>query len=218
MIIQGEKMRKLLASLKMMPRAAVCLVLLFAGCGKPPVLVHKYLLEYPSPAFKGQPLEEAIKVEQFAVAQAFNSPAMVYRPNPYKTEVYNYHRWRVSPGYLATDYLLRDLRGSGLFKAVFPPDSASRSRFVLEGGVEDFQEVDEPDGWKAALGLNVTLLDLNQQEITRRVVFQRNYRVLEPLTEQTPQGLAQGMSRAMQKLSTQIIADVYGAAKSSGCK
>ncbi len=199
--------------------AGLRLILLFLalallGCGKPPVLVKKYIWEYPSPAFGGlAPLHEAIKVEQFGVAQAFDSPAMVYRPTLYQSEVYNYHRWRVNPGYLVTDYLLRDLRNSKLFKAVFSGDDLGKGRFVLEGGVEEIQEVDGQGGWVAALALNVTLLDTSQKEVTKRVVFQRNYRAMEPMTEQTPRGLAEGMSRAMAKLSAQIIADTYRAAQ-----
>jgi ABC-type uncharacterized transport system auxiliary subunit len=114
---------------------------------------------------------------------------------------------------MVTDYLVRDLRNSGLFKAVFSSGSAGNSRFVLEGGVEEILEVDEPGNWKAALTLNATLLDVSQKEITKRVVFQRSYRAVEPLPEQTPNGLAQGMSRAMGTISAQIIADVYQAAK-----
>jgi cholesterol transport system auxiliary component len=187
---------------------------LLAGCGKPPTLVQKYVWEYPPPAPRAsQSLDEGIKVEQFAVAQAFNSTAMVYRPHPYKSESYTYHRWRVNPGYMATDYLLRDLRQSGLFKAVLPAASADKGRFLVEGGVEEIQEVDEPDAWKAALALNITLLDLSARETTRRVVFQKSYRAEEPLAEKTPAGLAQGMSRAMARLSGEIVTDLYQAAR-----
>ena len=197
--------------------AMVLLTFSVYGCGKPPTLVQKYLLEYPSPAVPASArIDEGVKVEVFSVAQAFNSTAMVYRPNPYKSDIYTYHRWRVNPGNLISDYLVRDLRNSGLFKAVFSTGQAGANRFLIEGGVEEFQEIDEPGGWQAALAVNITLLDLNHQEITKRVVFQKNYRAAEPLTEQTPQGLAQGMSQAMAKLSDQIITDIYQAAKRAG--
>lgn len=188
------------------------------GCGKPPTLVQKYILEYPSPPITSQArIDEVLKVETFSVAQAYNSTAMVYQPTPFKSETYAYHLWRVNPVNLASDYLLRDLRNSGLFKAVLAAASAGgSSRFLLEGGVEEFQEIDEPDGWKAALALNITLLDLNQTEVPKRVVFQKNYRAVEPMTEQTPRGLAEGLSRALASLSAQIITDIYQGAKSAG--
>jgi len=189
------------------------MLFLFAGCGKPPTLVQRYVLEYPSPvAPRTARIGEVIKVELFSVAQVYNSPAMIYQANPFRSDAYHYHQWRVNPGNMVTDYLLRDLRNSRLFKAALPSGSSGKSRFLLEGGVEEFQEIDEPDGWKAALALNITLLDLSRQELPQRVVFQKNYRVAEPLTEQTPKGLAQGMSRAMERLAAEIIADIYKAA------
>jgi hypothetical protein len=46
------------------------------------------------------------------------------------------------------------------------------------------------------------------------VAFQKNYRVLSPRLEKTPQGLAQAMSRAMEQASARIINDTYEAARS----
>ncbi|MFP3868802.1 MAG: ABC-type transport auxiliary lipoprotein family protein [Desulfobacteraceae bacterium] len=195
--------------------AILILALLTYGCGKPPILVQRYLLDYPAPVFTNLPtLEAGIGVEQFSVAQAFNTNAMVYQPQPFKSDTYHYHRWRVNPGYMVTDYLVRDLRDSGLFQAVMGPNQTSDCRFRLEGGVEECQEIDDPAVWQAALTLHITLLDTNQKEITRHVVFQKKYQALEPLAEKTPGGLAQGMSQALQHLSTRIISDVYQAARS----
>jgi uncharacterized lipoprotein YmbA len=201
--------------------AAVCVLimsLLWCGCGKPPMLVHQYLLEYPAPVVKATPLGESLKVEKFAVAQTFNTTAMVYRTGPYQAQTYNYSRWRVNPGYQVTDFLIRDLRESRLFQAVLPADSATKARFDLEGGVERIEEVDQGEVWQAALVLNITLLDTEEKEITKRVIFQKNYRAEEPLTEKTPAGLAQAMSRAMERLSAQIITEGYQAAKKVSSK
>ena len=193
---------------------AALLVACLSGCGKPPMLVNQYILEYPAPVTGGKvKIPAAVKVELFSVAQTFNTHAMVYQPQPYQSQSYNYSRWRANPGYLVTDYLIRDLRESGLFKAVFGPDSSGEHRFKLEGGVAEFQEVDAADGWKASLALTVTLLDTTQVELPQRVVFQKNYRLQEPLPEKTPQGLAQGMSRAMEQLSARIINDTYEATR-----
>lgn len=182
------------------------------SCGQTPPLIHQFVFEYAPPAaLSGPPLGEAITVRRFAVAQAFNTTEMIYQPGPLQSATYKYNRWRVNPGYLVTDYLARDLRHSGLFQAVFTAAEPGRSRFALEGGVEEIQELDEPEGWKAALALTVTLLDTGQEEIPRRIVFQKHYRVSEPMLAKTPQGLADAMSRAMQRLSQQIISDVHRA-------
>ena len=79
--------------------------------------------------------------------------------------------------------------------------------------MERIEEVDQGDLWQAALVLNITLLDTEEKDPTKRVIFQKNYRADEPLTEKTPDGLAQAMSRAMERLSAQIITEVYQAIK-----
>jgi ABC-type uncharacterized transport system auxiliary subunit len=193
---------------------AVLLVGCLAGCGNPPLLVKQFILEYPAPVVGGKTrLPVALKVDLFSVAQAFNVNAMVYQPRPFQSQVYNYSSWRANPGYLVTDFLLRDLRESGLFKAVFGPASTGDHRFRLEGGVTEFQEVDAADGWQASLALTVTLLDTRQEELPQRVVFQKNYRAQAPMPEKTPQGLARGMSAAMEQVSAHIINDTWEAAR-----
>ncbi len=194
--------------------ALLVALLLWCGCGKPPMLVQKYLLDYPAPPVRAAaPLEASIRVQKFEVDEAFNSTAMVYRTSPYQAEFYNYSRWRVNPGYMVADYLSRDLRDSRLFKAVLPSESPAKARFALEGGVAEIQELDLGETWQASLALNITLLDTTQEDITRRVIFQKTYRAAEPLTVKTPAGLAEAMSRAMAQLSAQIVTDVYQAAK-----
>jgi ABC-type uncharacterized transport system auxiliary subunit len=198
-----------------LPTLLCCLSLAFllTGCGKPPVTVYRHLLEYPSPELPRLPqVPEGLKVELFSVAQAFNSQSMIYRPTPYRSEAYRYHRWRVNPGQLVTDFLLRDLRQSRAFAAVFGYDRPAAARFLLEGAVEEFQEVNVGDCWSAVLAINITLLDTAKEEITQRVLFQKNYRAEEPIIDRTPQGLAAAMSRAMERLSANIITDIHQAA------
>jgi cholesterol transport system auxiliary component len=189
-------------------------VFLLSSCGKAPPLIHQYVFEYNLPAVSASPkLNEALKIKRFKVAQAYNTTDMVYQPGPLRRETYKRNRWRVNPGYLVTDYLTRDLRHADLFQAVFGHDDTGKSRFLLEGGVEEIQEIDASAIWQASLALTVTLLDLNENEITKRVVFQRTYRATEPMLAQTPQGLADAMSRGMQRLSQEIVTDVYQAAR-----
>ena len=203
--------------------SAAVMILLFlmitVGCGKPPLVTNRFLLEYPSPGFGSKPaLSESIRVELFAVAQTINSTAMIYLPRPFETSSYVYNRWQVDPGHMVTDFLLRDLRNSRLFQGVFGYQQSGVGRFKVEGAVQQFAEVDDPDGWKAVLDVSVTLLDLNEAEVTRRVILQKNYRQAEYLPEQNASGLAQGMSRAMEVVSATIINDIYKAAAGRVCR
>jgi len=183
--------------------------------GKPSYKVNQYTLEYPSPFLKEfTSVNELIKVEQFSVAQTFNTSAMIYKEGPNLRNVDPYNRWRTKPGEMAAEYLVRDLRNCGLFRAVISYNGSEETRYLLEGQVDEFLEANEKDGRKAVLGLNVTLLDLTKRNTAEKVIFQRDYKAVEPCIEKTPAALAQGMSKAMERISRQIILDLQDAVKS----
>jgi cholesterol transport system auxiliary component len=192
-------------------------MVLIAGCSlgaKPSYKVNQYTLEYPLPFSKElTSINEFVKVEEFSVAQTFNTSAMVYKEGPNLRNVDPYNRWRTKPGEMVAEYLVRDLRNCGLFRAVISYDDSMETRYLLEGQVDEFLEVSEKDGREAVLGLNVTFLDLTKRNTAEKVIFQRDYKVVEPYSEKTPAAFAQGMSRAMEKISRQIILDLQEAVK-----
>jgi len=182
--------------------------------GKPAVMVEQYALEYPPPSLQTQGrIDEVIRIDRFSVSQIFNNVKMVYRQKPSSYDDYTYRRWRANPGDMVGDELLRDLRATGIFKSVFSWRDIEQTRLALKGGVGDFYESDEKDGRKAILSVNITLMDTTQKELTKQIVFQRTYRYEEPIGEATVQGFARGMSRAVEKFSAQVIADVCAAVK-----
>jgi uncharacterized lipoprotein YmbA len=174
--------------------------------------VNQYTLEYVSPILREiVQINELIKVEKFSVAQALDTSAIVYRDGPNLRNIDPYNRWRTKPGDMVTDFLIRDLRHSGLFRAVFSYNGNEETRYRLEGQVNEFLESTDKDGLKAVLSLNITFFDLSKKETTETVVFQRDYRYTEPLEAETYGGLAQAMSKAMEKFSRQMMMDLYQA-------
>jgi|WetSurMetagenome_2_1015567.scaffolds.fasta_scaffold00697_18 ABC-type uncharacterized transport system auxiliary subunit len=180
------------------------------GSAKSTYAVRQYLLDYSLPAPAGlAKTEEVIRVEMFSTAQAYGSTAMLYRPSAFELSSYNRERWRVTPGEMVTDFLLRDLRHSGSFKAVLSYDDPGEGRFTLTGAVVEFLEVDGADGPVAHFSADVTLLDVTQREITKRVVFQKTYTVNEAMKEKTARSLAESMSLAMKKFSAELLIDIH---------
>lgn len=202
-----------------LPRSVVIIAVLISfsipGCigrGKPAPLIEHYTFEYPSPTFPTlSRLEQTIKVERFSVAKAFNTVSMVFRPEAFKLDTYASNRWMVNPGDMTSDYLLRDLRNSGLFRAAFSYRDYEDARFMLEGGLEEFLEIDEGKTRSAVMTLSVNLLDMSRTGTPGRLIFQKKYRAVEPITDADPAGLARAMSNGMAKVSSQVIKDVYDA-------
>jgi ABC-type uncharacterized transport system auxiliary subunit len=114
----------------------------------------------------------------------------------------------VHPGQMVSGYLTRDLTKSGLFRAVFSSDSIEATRYILQGRVDEFLELNQDGVSKAALSLSVLLLDSTQKTIPASVVFQRDYQIFEPLREKTPSGFAQAMSKAMENFSKLLMTDL----------
>jgi ABC-type uncharacterized transport system auxiliary subunit len=178
--------------------------------------VRQYVLEYALPrAAGGAGVPEMIKMQHFTAARLLAGPVMLYRQGPFRLEAYHEHRWRVTPAEMVADLLRRDLRHAGIFQAVLSPRDAEETRFILEGEVEEFVEVDEGGGKKALLVATLTLLDLSRREVSTHVVFQKTYRNEALFTMEGASGFADAMSRAMAQLSTQVIADIDSALKIS---
>lgn len=192
-------------------------LLLLPGCfklGKAPDPEERYVLEYRSPELPGAaPLSGAFRVGRFGASESLRTPRMAYRPEAFRKETDFYNRWIVTPESLVTDFLLRDFRRAGPFRAVFAEGEPQTARFLVRGYLEAFEETEgQGGGRQASLAATVTLLDLSRKEIPERLLFQKNYRYEEPLAEKTPRGLASAMSRAVERFSAQLLRDTHEAA------
>ncbi|MGA3207318.1 MAG: ABC-type transport auxiliary lipoprotein family protein [Syntrophales bacterium] len=193
------------------------LILFMAGCmsGQSPSRTQYYVLDYASPGIKDTlRLDESLKVERFSVAQLFNSNSMIFRAGSFGLDKFPYDRWGTNPGDMVADYLIRDFRRVGLFRGIFSYRDTDVVRFLLEGSITEFLIVEQKDGRKALLTIYVTLLDMNQTVCTKKVVFQKSYSHAAPCKENSAEGLAMGLSESLERLSAQIISDVYQAVKS----
>jgi len=50
---------------------------------------------------------------------------------------------------------------------------------------------------------------LNEPDVSKRILFQKSYRVIKPCKDEHPRGLAETMSLAMREVSEKIIRDIY---------
>jgi len=168
-----------------------------------------YTLEYPPPApSPGPPLSYILRVEPIEAIPFYRTDKIVYRETPFRREAYRYHKWQAPPGEMITYLLLRDLRAAGIFSAVLSPNSLLSPTHSLEGGIQEFLEEDSPKGWIAVLTLTMTLAAEYTPEQGRTVLFQHTYSEREPCAANTPGALSEAMSRAMSRVSLQILKDV----------
>lgn len=197
----------------------IALLLMIIGCagsGKPQYEVESYLLNYSAPSWdKPYKLNTSVKFNRFSIATAYNSANMIFRKDSYSLDTFNYSRWAVNPADMIADSLLRDMRESGQFLAVFSRHETDDGRFLLSGGIEEFYLRMDKSNKTAVISITVLLQDTREKETGKRILFQKKYVREEPFQESSPRGYCQAASQAMRIISEQITNDVYAAVKTN---
>jgi ABC-type uncharacterized transport system auxiliary subunit len=138
---------------------------------------------------------------------------MIFRSDTYILDSFNYSRWAINPADMIADSLLRDMRASGLFQAVFSRYEADEGRFLISGGIEEFYLLTDKSHKTAFISIAISLRDNREKETGKSIMFQKKYVREEPLQESSPRGYCQAASQAMRVISQQIINDIYAAVK-----
>ncbi len=172
--------------------------------------IEFYSLEYdPIRMGDHQPVSHVIKVELFSISPIYNTRKIIYRDDAYKRAAYDYHKWQANPAELVTYFLARDMRQSGLFKAVVTRNNRFPRAYVLGGSVDEFLESDTQTGCQADLSLNIVLMSEPETDASKKIVFQKSYHIRKPCRQKNTRALAEAMSAAMAGASAQIIDEVY---------
>ncbi len=177
--------------------------------------IEYYTLEYDVPDLIEKatlkPVQAVLKVEHFSIAPALNSSRIVYRDQEFKRSSYFYHKWKTNPTDMISYSLTRDIRESGLFKAVNVPYSKTPHTHIVEGLIDEFLEWDSKDKWEAVLSVNVTLLDTETSDINKKIIFQQKFSCRKSCEEKHPKALARAMSQAMAEVSENICLTIHKA-------
>ncbi|HEY2351273.1 MAG TPA: ABC-type transport auxiliary lipoprotein family protein [Candidatus Acidoferrum sp.] len=74
----------------------------------------------------------------------YREDRIVYSTGPEQMGVYEYHRWTEPPTEMIHEVVLRELRASGRYRAVFSRRSSGRADYLLRGQLYDFKEISGP--------------------------------------------------------------------------
>ena len=187
-----------------------------SGCGvildKPALKVTNYSLEYEPPVTSSvRPmLPVHLKIERFASAPEYRTKKIIYRDEANVRNNYNYHSWTAYPSDIIGYFLLRDFARSGLFKAVIDFTNINiSSTYIVNGILEEFYEKDEAGIRMAVVSVDIIMAYDKETDITKKIVFQQNYKAETPCTENTLKSLAAAMSKSVENISRRIIDDIY---------
>ena len=146
-----------------------------------------------------------LAVEPLEVDEPYDDDRMVYRENPYRVDYYHYHRWSASPGALVSRHLERALGASGRFAAVLRDEHARGVTFILGGRLLALEEVDlSKRRWVGRVALELALRDAASGD----VVWTRRLELTEPVTRQSPEGVARAVSRALDRAARRLAPEL----------
>jgi ABC-type uncharacterized transport system auxiliary subunit len=180
--------------------------LLLAACaGKTPE-TRFYQLATPGSASSSNHAGVTIAIEPLETDTAYDDERMVYRLTPYRLDYYNYHRWSSAPGTLIADFLERSFEASGRFRTVTRDSNAAP--VTLGGRVVAIEEIDKSKTqWVGRVVVELRVTDT----ATSTVLWTEQYEEIEPVPQQTPEGLAAALSTALRRISARalpIVADL----------
>jgi ABC-type uncharacterized transport system auxiliary subunit len=143
-------------------------------------------------------------IEPLSADDAYQDERIVYRTSPYRLDYYQYHRWSAAPGVLIAGYLEQALQQSGHFRAVVREHDGGASA-ILTGRVVAIEEVDESrTRWLGRVAIELTLKDAR----TGDVLWTEELAETEPLSAQSPEGLARALSAAMARISARAVPEI----------
>ena len=216
LLSRKQGLRKPFSNLCFMLIVLLLIIIGCAGSGKPKYEIESYLLNYSAPSWdKPYKLNTSVKFNRFSIASVYNSANMIFRKDSYSLDTFNYSRWAVNPADMIADSLLRDMRESGFFRAVFSRHDTDEGRFLISGGIEEFCLRMEKGDKTAVISISVSVKDTREKETGKSIMFQKKYVREEPLQESSPRGYCQAASQAMRIISEQITNDVYAAVKTN---
>ena len=176
-------------------------VLALAGCGSPRPVKY-YQVTYPTKSVVAQDaIDTTLMVRTFEASHLYLDDKMVYGFDSPEMGTYQYQRWADPPIEILQNALVRGLRSSGRFKAVYTLRADADGRFILGGHLYDFKEVDAAT-IVARLSYEVRLRDRK----SGTTVWEHSYSYDEPAAEKSVSAFVAAMDRNVQRSVQEVQA------------
>jgi ABC-type uncharacterized transport system auxiliary subunit len=182
--------------------AVVVVAAALAGCGGARPIKY-YQLSYPSSAPPPSPeaINTTLLVRPFEASHLYLNDQIVYGFDSPQLGTYQTERWAEPPVEMLQDALVRGLRATGRFRAVYTIRSDASGQYILAGHLYDFKEVDGST-IVARLVYEVRLRDRK----TGTAVWARMYSHDEPASEKSVSAIAVAMDKNVQRSVQEVQA------------
>lgn len=187
-------------------RAAVFLfaiaAVFFGGCGATRPSKY-YQLTIPGDAPGRQaadPAQVTLLVGNLIASDLYREDRIVYSTAGEQMGTYEYQRWAEPPTEMIQDVLLRALRSSGRYRAVYTHRSDANGDFLLRGRLYDFKEASE-NGMVARLTVDFEMRDLK----SGGTVWTHYYHHDEPVSGKSVPAVVTALDKNVQVAVKEVL-------------
>jgi ABC-type uncharacterized transport system auxiliary subunit len=182
--------------------AIVALVLGACGATRPS---KYYQLTIPGDTPAGQAADPApapvtLLVGNLFAPDLYREDRIVYSTAGEQMGTYEYERWAEPPAEMIQEVLLRELRSSGRYRAVFMHRSAMNGDFSIRGRLYDFKEVSE-NGMVARLKVDFEMRDLKNGA----TVWTHYYQHDEPVSGKNVAAVVAALDKNVQRCVSEVL-------------
>lgn len=202
-------------SLRRLTSVALAIGLL-SGCGAARPIKY-FQLTVPSEAAQVEKADAAFPVTllvgSLMTSHLYREDRIVYGNGREQMGTYEYQRWANSPTEMIEEVLLRRLRASGRYQAVYYQRSSTHGDFALLGRLYDFSELTGSQ-FSARVTLELEMRDLK----TGATVWTHDYTHDEPVVGKDVRAVVVALDRNVQRGVSEILTSLNQYFASSGAK
>jgi ABC-type uncharacterized transport system auxiliary subunit len=191
-------------------RTAILLCLVAAGflssCGGAARPSKYYQLTVPGDAPSGQasdPAPVTLLVGSLQASHLYREDRIVYSSGGQQMGTYEYQRWAEPPTEMIEEVLLRELRASGRYRAVYAHRSNTNGDFLLRGRLYDFKEI-TGSAMAARVTVEFEMRDLKSGTTVWTHYYQRD----EPVSGKDVPAVVAALDRNVQQGVKEILASL----------
>lgn len=177
-------------------------VLFLGGCGATrPSKYYQLTIPGDAPvAREVQPTPVTLLVGTLLASDLYREDRIVYSTAGEEMGTYQYQRWAEPPTEMIQEVLLRELRSSGHYRAVFAHRSDTNGDFLLRGRLYDFKEV-SGNSMVARLTVDFEMRDLKNGT----TVWTHYYHHDEPVNEKNVSAVVAALDRNVQRSVKEVL-------------
>jgi ABC-type uncharacterized transport system auxiliary subunit len=184
---------------------ASLVALSLAGCGatRPSKYYQLTIPEIQSAAQGADSVSATILLGPLLASHLYREDRIVYSSGREEMGTYQYQRWAEPPTEMIQEVLVRELRASGHYKAVYAQRSTANGDFVIRGRLYDFKEV------SGNPILARVSFDLEMRELkSGATVWTHNYSHDEPVKGKDVASVVAALDQNVQKGMTEVLASL----------